>query len=57
MWWGMQRNDGSYDFYARGNYGQFIYVSPEKNLIIVRNGEDFGIPGDAWVQAFYKFAG
>jgi CubicO group peptidase (beta-lactamase class C family) len=57
MWWGMVRNNGSYDFYARGNYGQFIYVSPEKNLIIVRNGEDFGIPGDAWVQAFYKFAG
>jgi CubicO group peptidase (beta-lactamase class C family) len=56
MWWGMQREDGASDFYARGNYGQFIYVSPEKNLIIVRNGEDFGIPGDAWVQAFYKFA-
>ncbi len=56
MWWGMQREGGAYDFYARGNYGQFIYVSPAKGLIIVRNGEDFGIPGDEWVQAFYKFA-
>ena len=28
MWWRMAREDGSYDFIAEGNEGQFIYVSP-----------------------------
>jgi hypothetical protein len=48
MWKGMPCDNEIYDFYARGNYGQFIYVSLAKNPIIVRNDEDFGIPGDAW---------
>jgi CubicO group peptidase (beta-lactamase class C family) len=29
-------------FMARGNYGQFIYVVPDKDLVIVRFGEDWG---------------
>jgi CubicO group peptidase (beta-lactamase class C family) len=29
-------------FMARGNYGQFIYVAPDKDLVIVRFGEDWG---------------
>jgi CubicO group peptidase (beta-lactamase class C family) len=29
-------------FLARGNYGQFIYVVPDKDLVIVRFGEDWG---------------
>jgi CubicO group peptidase (beta-lactamase class C family) len=29
-------------FIARGNFGQFIYVVPDKNLVIVRFGEDWG---------------
>ncbi len=29
-------------FMARGNLGQFIYVVPDKDLVIVRFGEDFG---------------
>ena len=29
-------------FMARGNLGQFIYVVPDKDLVIVRMGEDFG---------------
>jgi CubicO group peptidase (beta-lactamase class C family) len=29
-------------FMARGNYGQFIYVVPDKDLVIVRFGEDYG---------------
>jgi hypothetical protein len=27
---------------ARGNLGQFIYVAPDKDLVIVRLGEDWG---------------
>jgi len=29
-------------FMARGNFGQFIYVVPDKNLVIVRFGENYG---------------
>ena len=43
MWYGYLR-DGGYDFAAEGDHGQFIYVSPHKNLIIVRNGLKYGIP-------------
>ena len=58
MWWGIQRDEQNYDFSAMGNHGQFIYISPQKNLIIVRFGEAYGeITGaDGWVDMFYKFA-
>jgi CubicO group peptidase (beta-lactamase class C family) len=56
MWWGMRRDGGKNDFSARGNHGQFIYVSPHKNLIIVRNGERYGVPAEKWVGMFYHFA-
>jgi hypothetical protein len=56
MWWGMQRDDGSYDYTAEGDKGQFIYVSPQQDLVIVRNGVDFGIPGHDWLKLFYQFA-
>lgn len=56
MWWGFARPDGSYDFTAAGDKGQYIYVSPTKHLVIVRHGIDFGIPYEAWMQLFYEFA-
>ena len=56
MWWGYDRGSGSYDFAAEGDKGQFIYVSPAKNLIIVRNGIDFGILAEDWIHLFYTFA-
>jgi CubicO group peptidase (beta-lactamase class C family) len=39
-WWGMNNSDGSYDFMARGNLGQLIYVSPRKNVVVVRLGSE-----------------
>ena len=39
FWWGNRRDDGSYDYSARGHLGQWIYVSLQADLIIVRNGE------------------
>lgn len=39
-WWGMNNPDGSYDFMARGNLGQLIYVAPRKNMVIVRLGSE-----------------
>jgi CubicO group peptidase (beta-lactamase class C family) len=61
MWWGEKCNPNSQDYLAVGNYGQFIYVSPAKNLIIVRNGEKYGVKssGEEWVvwaEMFCKFA-
>jgi CubicO group peptidase (beta-lactamase class C family) len=61
MWWGEKCNPNSQDYLAMGNFGQFIYVSPAKNLIIVRNGEKFGVEGEGeewvvWGDLFCQFA-
>ena len=58
MWWGIQRDAQNYDFMALGNHGQFIYFSPQKNLIILRFGESYGeVDGSRrWVDMFYDFA-
>lgn len=56
MWWGMVRDDGTYDFTAEGDKGQFIYVSPENNMVIVRNGTKYGISSHEWLRLFYEFA-
>jgi len=39
QWW-LPNKDG--DFIAEGILGQFIFVSPSENLIIVRLGEEYG---------------
>lgn len=56
MWWGLARDEGRYDFSAEGDKGQYIYISPHQNLVIVRNGIDFGIPSGEWPRMFYEFA-
>lgn len=61
LWWGKNCNPDSQDFLAVGDHGQFIYVSPAKDLIIVRNGAEYGVEssGEEWVvwaEAFCKFA-
>jgi CubicO group peptidase (beta-lactamase class C family) len=56
MWYSLVRDENSYDFAAEGDKGQFIYVSPMKNLVIVRNGIDYGIPSEEWFNLFYEFA-
>jgi hypothetical protein len=47
---------GDYDFAAGGDRGQHIYISPRKNLVIVRNDIDFGIPSNDWINLLYQFA-
>jgi CubicO group peptidase (beta-lactamase class C family) len=58
MWYGYHREGGLPDFAAEGDHGQYIYVSPEANLIIVRNGFEYGetMTWDSWVRLFYEFA-
>jgi CubicO group peptidase (beta-lactamase class C family) len=55
LWWGAQREDGSYAFAAQGNYGQEIFVDPGTRTIIVRNGERYGINWDQWLGLFMNF--
>ena len=56
-WYGAARDDGTYDFAAMGDHGQYIYVSPASRLVIVRNGLEFGIESHDWFSAFYAMAG
>lgn len=58
LWWGaFRKNRDRNDFYANGHFGQRIYVSPDKRLVIVRLGSDsadvdwtefLGSIADAW---------
>ena len=52
MWWvdPLSGNSTRYNFYAVGNYGQFIYVIPEKNIVIVRHG--YKSEYDNWTDLF-----
>jgi len=52
LWWGIQMANGDYGYLASGDHGQFIFVHPEKRIIIVRNGEDYGILSGAWFELF-----
>jgi CubicO group peptidase (beta-lactamase class C family) len=58
MWYGFFRGEDGYDFAAEGDHGQFIYVSPAKNLIIVRNGLEYGHDWSwaDWIKTTYDFA-
>ena len=52
FWW-VNTPEGKDHFSARGNYGQYIYVAPEKDLVIVRLGKDEGEQGyDYWIDLF-----
>lgn len=51
MWWGKRNEDGTYDYAAQGHLGQWIYVSPGENMVIVRFGLDNG-GVDSWADVF-----
>lgn len=57
MWYGYFRGGDGYDFMAEGDRGQFIYVAPHNNMIIVRNGLDWGLSSEEWIKTFKEFAG
>ncbi len=54
-WWGLKYDEEHYDFMAIGVLGQFIYVCPQKQLVIVRNGKQWG-KINWWPQVFKKIA-
>jgi CubicO group peptidase (beta-lactamase class C family) len=56
FWW-VNTPDGKNHFSARGNYGQYIYVAPEKDLVIVRLGKEEGERGYGyWTSLFEQLA-
>jgi hypothetical protein len=52
----VQQVDGNYGYAAQGNYGQEIFVYPEKRIIIVRYGEAYGIKPEEWLGLFLSFS-
>jgi CubicO group peptidase (beta-lactamase class C family) len=58
LWYGYFREGDDFDFTAEGDHGQYIYISPSKKLIIVRNGTAYGELGNEdWIRLFHQFAG
>jgi hypothetical protein len=39
-----------------GNLGQYIYVAPDTDTVIVRNGRDWGVDNDEWLAMFRDIA-
>ncbi|HUX55309.1 MAG TPA: serine hydrolase [Williamwhitmania sp.] len=46
FWWNIDQGKPRNDFFAMGILGQFVYVSPSTNTVIVRQGNRWGI--NAW---------
>lgn len=42
MWYSTITQKLRIDYYALGKYGQFLYISPENNTVIVRTGINYG---------------
>ena len=56
MWWGWDRPDEEPDYAAWGDHGQFVFVSPANDVVIVRNGFEGGADETAWIDGFAEAA-
>lgn len=55
-WWWTYHDAALGDYFAaRGNKGQFIMIIPERHVVIVRNGRDFGDVDD-WIGVIADIA-
>jgi CubicO group peptidase (beta-lactamase class C family) len=50
FWWLDVERPGR--FYALGKYGQYIYVAPDADALVVRFGRDWGISNVSWLRTF-----
>ncbi|HET6381378.1 MAG TPA: serine hydrolase [candidate division Zixibacteria bacterium] len=55
-WWRIARPDGRYAFTALGNHGQLVFVVPDEDLIVVRNGREYGISSFEWFGVLLTMA-
>jgi CubicO group peptidase (beta-lactamase class C family) len=53
-WWVDLERRGR--FYALGNFGQYIYVAPDADTVIVRLGRDWGAENQTWLATFRDIA-
>ena len=54
FWWVDLARPGR--FYGLGNYGQYLYVAPDTNTVIVRLGRDWGVDNGTWLATFHEIA-
>jgi CubicO group peptidase (beta-lactamase class C family) len=54
FWWIDTERPGR--FYALGNFGQYIYVAPDADAVIVRFGRDWGVDNETWLATFRDVA-
>jgi CubicO group peptidase (beta-lactamase class C family) len=50
FWWMDVQRPGR--FYAMGKYGQYIYVAPDADAVIVRLGSSWGVENPTWLATF-----
>lgn len=56
FWWGQRDARRGDAFYAQGNHGQFVFVSPAHGVVIARNGRAFGVAPAQWIALFSQMA-
>jgi CubicO group peptidase (beta-lactamase class C family) len=54
FWWLDVNRPGR--FYALGKYGQYIYVAPDADAVVVRFGRDWGVGNNTWLATFSDIA-
>ena len=54
FWWKDVERPGR--FYALGKYGQYIYVAPDADAVVVRFGRDWGVGSMTWLATFRDVA-
>jgi CubicO group peptidase (beta-lactamase class C family) len=54
FWWLDAERPGR--FYAMGKYGQYIYVAPDADAVVVRFGRDWGVGNMTWLATFREVA-
>ena len=54
FWWLDVERPGR--FYALGKYGQYVYVAPDADAVVVRFGRDWGVSNITWLATFRDIA-
>jgi CubicO group peptidase (beta-lactamase class C family) len=54
FWWLDAERPGR--FYAMGKYGQYVYVAPDADAVVVRLGRDWGVGNVTWLATFRDIA-
>ncbi|WP_409271868.1 serine hydrolase domain-containing protein [Neobacillus sp. SCS-31] len=55
MWYSTPNNNGGLDYFAMGKYGQYLYMSPENDIVILRTGNSSGNV-DRWEDIFKEIS-